>query len=127
MFLSAGRHEMHSDCTTASSANPDNVALRLRLAVTDFVLIRVTAALAFLTAHPRRRDALAMVITANEIESGSSGASGLEQAIRFFPSRTGYLLPDWIVGATDGKQGGIEGAGFWTQDWQYSPSMSFLS
>ncbi|KAL9938488.1 hypothetical protein V8E36_003111 [Tilletia maclaganii] len=76
--------------------------------------------------HPLRSStrSLSMTVWGNDL-------CGIETAARVLPVRTGAQVPEWIVidGGTSAWQGagGVLAAGWYSADWGFSASMSFLS
>lgn len=55
--------------------------------------------------------------------------AGLDKAVALFPSGSGATVPDWAVAGPEfgwKGAGGLLGAGFWGNDWEYLPEMSYL-
>ncbi|KAE8271397.1 hypothetical protein A4X09_0g942 [Tilletia walkeri] len=83
-------------------------------------------AFASLAPHPlaSAKRSLALSIWGNDL-------CGIETAARLLPVRTGAQIPEWVV--VDGKRsawqgaGGILAAGWYSSNWTFSESMSFLS
>lgn len=73
--------------------------------------------------HPRHeKTGKAMVISGTDVE-------GIERAGRLLPVRTGLAVPEWIVVGQDADRfgaGGVIGAGWYDNRWEWSPEMSYL-
>ncbi|MCH7494151.1 DUF2817 domain-containing protein, partial [bacterium] len=55
--------------------------------------------------------------------------AGLDKAVALFPSGSGATVPDWVVAGPEfgwKGAGGLLGAGFWGNDWEFLPEMSYL-
>ncbi|KAN0064403.1 hypothetical protein ACQY0O_002601 [Thecaphora frezii] len=79
--------------------------------------------LLMLAPHPSQpHDAMTMILHGTD-------EAGIERAARALPVRTGTMIPEWIVldaGAEWAGEGGIQAAGWWDSQWQWSESMSYL-
>jgi len=56
--------------------------------------------------------------------------TGFSKALLSFPMSSGITIPDWIItGPTYGWKGagGLKGAGFWGNKWEFLPEMSYLT
>ncbi|RUS17630.1 hypothetical protein BC937DRAFT_89702 [Endogone sp. FLAS-F59071] len=72
--------------------------------------------------HPWKSDHIALVIAGVDND-------GLRQAGWLLPKRTGMMVPDWVITGPEMKWkgiGGILGAGFWDNNWQYDPVIGYL-
>ncbi|KAG9297457.1 hypothetical protein G9A89_020858 [Geosiphon pyriformis] len=57
-------------------------------------------------------------------------SKGLDIAAKLFPKRTGVPIPDWIIVGPEISwkgAGGLLGAGFWDNQWNYNPAIAYLS
>ncbi|KAK4056149.1 hypothetical protein OIO90_002880 [Microbotryomycetes sp. JL221] len=83
-------------------------------AINDRVFDSPDEGLIALVEHVFDENSVALVISGNSWH-------GRELASRLFPLQTGVTIPDW-----DLTKGGVQSAGFWTNDWTWSAQSSYL-